>query len=80
METIKELNEILGFNVPIDGLMSALLKKKQIDIVKFDEKLSQHIPGYDNEKCTYKNKPVSCDDIVKIIYGERALKLVNELL
>ncbi|PPL04926.1 hypothetical protein [Parapedobacter indicus] len=66
MNEIKKLSEILGFKVPIDGLLTALFGRKVIDIVELDRRLEE----------TYRYEG-SMDDFIKARFGEGAKQLID---
>lgn len=72
MKDIKRLSEILGFKVPLDGLMMAVLGKPCIDIVALDGKLLS--------RYRYKG---SMDEFILNEFGSEAheifSKTINEL-
>jgi len=68
-KSINRLKEILGFKIPLDGLMMMALKRPVIDIVKLDEKL----------QCEYKYEG-SMNDFIKSKFGNEALDIINENL
>lgn len=77
----KELSQILGFTAPLDGLISVASKKISIDLIKLDKLVSNCNPDYDSDKCTYKDKTdVSCSDAIRLIYGDRAVELIEILI
>lgn len=63
----KGLSKIVGYTVPLDGLMCALDGCAHIDVIKFD-KLLQTPDG------------VSMSAHIKAQYGEEAERLTQELL
>lgn len=76
----KELSEIVGFTVPLDGLISAATGKVSIDILKFDTLIANRIPEYNYEDCLYKGKESSMRDVMLSEYGERAVELTEKLI
>jgi len=52
-----------------------------LDICSLDDKFANKDPEYDNENCTYKDKTeIGMESYVRIKYGERAVKILQELL
>lgn len=76
----KELSDIVGFTVPLDGLISMTSNKIAIDIIRFDNLLNNKIPLYDAKKCLYKGKKSSMRDVILSVYGERAVELTKLLI
>ena len=56
-----------------DPFMSWIMQKFQIDIVKFDDKLHRKLGDYEE-------KGLSMRDIIKKTYGDKGVKLIEELL
>ena len=75
----KELSGIVGFTVPLDGLISVATGKVSIDILKFDDLLGSRIPLYDADNCLYKGKDTSMRDVMLSEYGKRAVELTEKL-
>ena len=76
-----ELNKILGFTVPIDGLITMCSGKLTIDITQLDKLVSYRNPDYNENACTYKDEEgVSLQTAIRLIYGDRAVELVNILI
>lgn len=46
LKEINQLSQLIGFKIPIDGLLTAAFGKPIIDIVALDNRL-QHIYNYD---------------------------------
>lgn len=63
----------IGFKPFYDGLISIASKKLCIDILKFDDWLHEKYGDYENEG-------KSMDDIVREKYGEKGVKLIEELI
>jgi len=76
---IRELENILGFTVPKDGLMMAVTHTVQIDIIALDEKLSVNDGEYNHKECKYKGKAYSMKEYINGKFGERAVELINIL-
>lgn len=77
----EELNTLMGFSAPLDGLLMAATNKWQLDILKLDEKLSAHLVDYDPRECTYKGKEnMSISKVMLEAFGQRSVDIVNELL
>lgn len=66
---IKRLKLIIGFKIPVDGFMTALLKRQVIDIIRLDQKLMK----------AYKYHG-SMDDFIEDKFGKEALEIINENL
>ena len=62
----------IGFKPFYDGLMSMAMKQLCIDILKFDEWLQKQHGNYEDEG-------KSMNDIIREHYGDKGLKLVDEL-
>jgi len=62
----------IGFKPFYDGLMSVLQKQLCIDIVKFDEWLHE-------KHGNYEDAGQSMDDCIREHYGEKGVKLINEV-
>lgn len=56
-----------------DPFMSWIMQKFQIDIVKFDDKLHRKLGDYEE-------KGLSMRDIIKKTYGDKGVKLIEQLL
>lgn len=63
---INRLKKIMGFKIPIDGLMTVILQRPVIDIIALDEKLMKEF-NYDG----------SMNDFVKLKYGDEALNILE---
>lgn len=71
-DELSELNQLLRpYKIPIDGLMSALSGRLEIDIIKLDEMFKR---DYDYEWIG----PSSMADFVGAVFGDRALELLNK--
>ena len=66
--------------IKLDGPISVINRKATINIVKFDDALALNDPEYDNVKCTYQSKPISCNEYGALKYGENAVNLIIDLL
>lgn len=64
---INRLKEILGFKIPLDGLMMIVLQRPVIDIIKLDEKLDREY--------NYKG---SMSEFIKSKFGDEALQILEE--
>lgn len=60
------LKEILGFKIPLDGLMMMALQRPVIDIIKLDELLKKE----------YKYEG-SMNDFIKSKFGDEALSILE---
>ena len=80
-KALAELTTIVGFKIPVDGLMTAVTGVTVVDILSFDKLLSRHIPKYDHTECTYNGlENVSMSEVVQAEYGGRADALVSLLV
>lgn len=75
-----ELNKLLGFKAPLDGVLSALAKRVVLDLPALDNEIGNRVPEYDAENCLYKGKPASMKEVITQYYGERAAQLIGELM
>jgi hypothetical protein len=66
---LKKLSDIIGFKIPMDGLMTAITQQPEIDIIEFDKKL---ILKYNYEG--------SMKDFIKQYFGDEAVELVESLI
>lgn len=81
LEYFAELENILKFSPPIDGLIFALKNEFHIDMIRLDKKLGERVRGYSPDSCTYNGqRNVSMRDVVLREYGERAAYLIKILL
>jgi hypothetical protein len=63
------------------GMIIVFQKRWVLDIVKFDEWLSEKDPEYDREKCTWKGEEhISLEGYIKLKFGAQAVKLVEDLI
>jgi hypothetical protein len=70
MRELHELGKIFGFKIPIDGHLSALTRKMQVDSIRLDEHFSRFDLNYNHKKCTYKGQPnVSMKMYVMLRWG-----------
>lgn len=76
----KELSGIVGFTVPLDGLITTVSNKLQIDILKLDDIMGSRIKEYYPDKAMYKGKNKSMREVVELVYGERAVTLIELLI
>ena len=74
-----ELNKILGFKVPTDGLLAIITKRWEIDISKLDRELSRNDYNYKHKEALYKDKPMSMHEYLIFKYGERSSEIVKML-
>lgn len=72
MEKIKRLSEIIGFKIPLDGLLMAAFGMPVMDILKFDEKIRKMYPV--DWECK------SLNEIILEKYGQEAFNLFNEII
>lgn len=72
-DLVKQLSDIMGFKVPVDGFMTAVTGETTIDVVALDQKL--------NAKFAYdKDESRSMDEFILSQYGEEACTLLNKLI
>jgi hypothetical protein len=64
---INQLKEILGFKIPLDGLLMVALQRPIIDIIKLDNRLMKDF--------NYKG---SMSDFIKSKFGDEALRIMEE--
>ena len=68
---------IVGFTIPLDGIISAASNNIHIDVLRLDKR----IPNYDSDKCTYKGKPnYSMSMAIEEEWGKEARNLIEVLL
>lgn len=63
----------VGFKPFYDGLMSVALKHLCIDILKFDDWLHERHGDYEDNG-------QSMEDVIREHYGDKGVKLINELI
>ena len=68
-QNIKRLAEILGFKIPLDGLLMMLFRRPCIDVIALDKKL---MARYDYEG--------SMNDFILKQFGTEAQEIMDELL
>lgn len=66
-DRINRLKEIMGFEIPLDGLMMMVLQRPVIDIIKLDKRLMKDF-----------NYEGSMNDFVKSKFGDEALSILKE--
>lgn len=66
---INRLKVIMGFKIPLDGLMMMILEKPVIDILALDKRLKKDF--------NYKG---SMSDFIKTKFGQEALGIINNNL
>ena len=71
IQNLHDLHRETKIKFPIDGLMSALSKKLQIDIIKTDELLKKQFSDYTDE--------YSMSEFIKYKFGERLHKKFESL-
>jgi hypothetical protein len=76
----KELSDIVGETIPLDGIISVVSNKISIDILKLDQIMQRRIPDYDSDNCTYKGENKSMRKVMEIVYGKRAVELTELLI
>lgn len=64
---INKLKEIMGFKIPLDGLLMIALQRPVIDIIKLDNRLMKDF--------NYKG---SMNDFIKSKFGDEALRILEE--
>ena len=64
---INRLKEILGFKIPLDGLLMVALKRPVIDIIALDKRLMKDF-----------NYSGSMSEFIKSKYGDEALSILEE--
>jgi len=80
-KTYQKGQKLFGFKIPIDGLLSVIMKRPIIDILLFDEKLANKHTEYNPDKCTYKGKNgYSLNMVISEIYGKEASEFINSLI
>ena len=77
---LKEFYNLTRISIPYDGLLSIATNCIQIDIFKFDELLASKDKEYNADECTYKGKPTSMGEYIKIKFGNRAYEIIETLL
>lgn len=65
-EKINRLKEIMGFKIPLDGIMMVNFKRPIIDIVALDTKLMKEF-----------NYTGSMNDFIRQKYGEEAILIIT---
>ena len=75
----RELNKILGFDAPLDKLMTSR-GMYSVDIMKLDVMLGEKLADYDPMECLYKGELTSMKGAVLAVYGQRASYLLEELI
>ena len=65
--------KLVGFGIPLDGLMSTLKNDTEIDIIKFDELLLSKYADYDEDK-------FSMAQFILYKFGNRVFKNVMKLM
>jgi hypothetical protein len=64
----------------IDGFITIMRQKTTINIFETDTALSKADYEYNSENATYKGKPCSMNEYVKIKYGFNAVGLIQDLI
>jgi len=63
------------------GIICAMSKRWVMDIVKFDDYLATQDSEYNSDECMYKDhKDVSCNDYIRLKFGDNILRLVKDLM
>lgn len=69
MSNINRLQQIIGFKIPLDGVMTAAAGKQVIDILKLDKRLMQDY-----------NYEGSMNAFIEKQFGTEALEIINNNL
>lgn len=78
-ELIESFSDIVGFKVPLDGIMSYINSEVTVDTVALDKKFSEHDKDYNCHSGTYKGAKVSMAQYIELKWGKAAIKIFEKI-
>ena len=62
-----------------DSVMTSVLHRFELDVIKLDELLGSKLAEYDPDNCLYKGEPKSLKGVIETVYGSEIVGIITKL-